>query len=106
LESSFSGRSIVVAVHDQVSCDLAGEAVILSLKSGMYYGLNAIGARVWSLIQVPMTVNDLRDTLLAEYEVEPERCERELMTLLAELAAQELIEVTSSDQDDPKSGKS
>jgi Coenzyme PQQ synthesis protein D (PqqD) len=77
-----------------VSCDLSGEAVILSLKSGMYYGLNAVGARVWSLIQVPMTVDDLRAALLQEYDVEPQRCERELLTLLEELAAQGLIEVT------------
>lgn len=83
----------MVAAKNQVSCDLAGEAVILHLNSGTYYGLNAVGARIWSLVQAPMTVNDLRDALLQEYDVGPERCERELLTLLEELAAQGLIEV-------------
>jgi hypothetical protein len=94
LESIVSGRSTVVAIKDQVSCDLAGEAVILSLKSGMYYGLNAVGATIWSLIQAPMTISALEEALLQEYDVEPERCARDLLAILEELAAQGLIEVT------------
>jgi Coenzyme PQQ synthesis protein D (PqqD) len=93
VERMVPGDSIVVAAKDQVSCDLAGEAVILHLKSGMYYGLNTVGARIWDLIQAPMTVDALRDTLLQEYNVEPQLCERELLTLLEELAVQGLVEV-------------
>lgn len=95
MERIISGCSIVVSVKDQVFCDLAGEAVILNLKSGVYYGLDAVGARIWNLIQVPMTVDDIRDALLKEYDVEPGRCERDLLALLQELAAKGLIEVSS-----------
>jgi hypothetical protein len=35
-EHTFSGSSIVVAAKDQVSADLAGEAVVLNLESGVY----------------------------------------------------------------------
>lgn len=93
MESTVSGHSIVVAAKDQVSCDLAGEEVILSLKDGMYYGLNPVGARIWQLIQEPKTVNELRDVILSEYEVEPDLCERDVLALLRELAAKRLIEV-------------
>jgi hypothetical protein len=34
--------SIVCAIADQVSCDLDGEAAILNLKSGTYYGLDPV----------------------------------------------------------------
>jgi hypothetical protein len=87
------GSSIVVAAEDQVSCDLAGEAAILSIRSGKYHGLNAVGSRIWNLVQKPMSVNDIRDALLEEYDVEPERCERDLVALLQELAANGLIEI-------------
>lgn len=87
------GYSSIVAAKEQVSSDLAGEAVILNLKSGKYYGLNAVGARIWNLIQEPRTLNDIRNVILEEYEVEPERCDRELLILLQELAAEGLIEV-------------
>ena len=93
LKQRISPASIVVAVRDQVSADLAGEAAILNLKSGVYYGLNAVGARIWSLIQEPKTVKDIRDTILNEYDVDPERCESDLLQLLQQLAAEGLIEV-------------
>jgi Coenzyme PQQ synthesis protein D (PqqD) len=88
-----SGCSTVVAAEGQISCDLAGEAAILSLTSGVYYSLDPVGARVWNLIQRPRTVHDIRDMLLQEYDVEAERCERDLLALLRELAAEGLIEV-------------
>lgn len=93
MEASVSGRSTVVGAKDQVSCDLAGEAAILNLESGVYYGLDAVGARVWHLLQEPRTVQDIRETLLMEYEVERDRCERDLLALLQELVAAGLIEV-------------
>ena len=86
-------HSTVVAIKEQISSDLAGEAVILNLQSGIYFGLNEAGAKVWSLIQRPTSVQDLRDALLADYEVEPEVCERDLLQLLQDLQAAALIEV-------------
>jgi hypothetical protein len=88
-----SGSSTVVAAKDQVSSDLGGEVAILDLKAGVYYGLDAVGARIWSLIQEPRTVNEIRDILLEEYDVEPERCERDLLVLLRRLADEGLVEV-------------
>ena len=88
--------SIVVAVKDQVSSDLAGEVVILDLRRGMYYGLDAVGARIWALIQEPRSVEAIRDAILAEYEVEPEPCEHDLLALLGDLASAHLIEINDA----------
>jgi hypothetical protein len=88
-----SGQAIVVAAERQVSCDLADEAAILDLNSGVYFGLNAVGAHIWKLVQTPRTVNEVRDALLEEYDVAPERCERDLFALLQELITHGLIEV-------------
>ena len=93
MERRVCHRSIVVAAAGQVSCDLAGEAVILDIQPGIYYGLNAIGARIWQLIQEPKSVDEVRNALIKEYEVEPDRCERDLLALLQELATKGLIEV-------------
>ncbi len=83
----------VVAARDQVSCDVGGEAAILQLASGVYYSLDAVGSRIWALVQSPRSVREIRDTLLAEYDVPAERCERDLLGLLQALAAEQLIEV-------------
>jgi len=62
---------VVVAVRDQVSCDLEDEAALLNLKSGVYYGLNTVGARIWALVRASITVRDILETVVAEYEAEP-----------------------------------
>ena len=88
-----SGYSIVQCGEDQVSCDLNGEAAILQLSSGLYFGLNEVGARVWELITDPIRVNDLKDVLLGEFEIDEATCEADLFELLVEMAEAGLIEV-------------
>ena len=87
-----SGGSMVVVSQDQVSCELGGEAAILNLKAGVYYGLNEVGARIWKLIQEPKRVSEIRDTILEEYEVEPDQCEVDVIVLLQDLLDNGLIE--------------
>jgi hypothetical protein len=86
----------VVASKEQASADLGDEAAILNLKDGVYYGLDPVGARIWKLIQTPQTVRALRDTLLAEYDVDADRCERDLIALLQQLAQCQLIDIVDN----------
>jgi hypothetical protein len=88
-----STQSVVVASTDQVSCPLGEESAILNLKNSVYYGLDPVGARVWTLLKEAKSVSALRDTLLDEYDVEAERCERDLLELLEKMRGEGLIEV-------------
>jgi hypothetical protein len=90
---TISDRSTIVVTKEQVSCDLSGEAAILNLKSSVYFGLNTVGASIWKLIQEPKKVSEIRDAILKEYDVEPDRCEVDLLALLQELLEKKLIEV-------------
>jgi hypothetical protein len=45
------------------------------------------------MIKQPRSVSELRDAILREFEVEPEKCESELLDLLRELRECGLIEV-------------
>jgi hypothetical protein len=93
MDASLSVQSVVVAAPEQVSCPLGNESAILNLKNSVYYGLDAVGARVWTLLQKPQTIGELRDALLGEYDVEAERCERDLLDLLEKMRGEGLIEV-------------
>jgi hypothetical protein len=87
--------TIVVASKENVSCALGEEAAILHMRSGMYYGLDPVGAHVWKLLAQPRSVRDLQAAILEEYEVEPEKCESDLLMLLERLRAEGLIEIRS-----------
>ena len=71
--------------------DLGGEYVILDLAAGLYYGLDEIGSRVWALIQNPLTVDAIRDRIVAEFDVDADCCQEDLIRLLEQLAAANLI---------------
>lgn len=85
--------TIVVVPGQVVWRNVNEETVILDLGAGMYFSLRGVGARIWELIQQPRTVADLCDTLVQEYEVSVEECERDLRGLFEDLAGRGLIEV-------------
>lgn len=85
--------SIVVSAQDQVSTNLEGQLVVLNLKSGTYYGLKAVGARIWELIQQPVSVSTVCAQIQDEYEVSPELCQKDVVSLLGTLEQSGLVEV-------------
>jgi hypothetical protein len=93
MDPSLSRQSVVVASKNHVSCELHGETALLHLKTGVYYGLNPVGARIWSLIQQPRRVEEIRDALSQEYQVEAEPCEQDVIALLEKLLAEGLVEL-------------
>jgi hypothetical protein len=86
-------ESIVHVQPDQVSCQLGDEHVILGLNAGVYFGLNPLGSFVWKTITDAKPVRDIRDAVLARYDVTPERCEQDLFDLLSRLSAERLVEI-------------
>jgi hypothetical protein len=87
-------ESIVGASAEQLSCEMSGEAVILNLKDCCYYGLDPVGASVWrALLNGPASVAELRDRILAEFDVTPEQCEADLLQLLEEMRRTGLLEI-------------
>jgi hypothetical protein len=90
---TLSKQSVVTVAKDQVSCNLGDEAAILNMKDGIYYGLDPVGAQVWKLLQTPRKIADIHEVLLQEYDVEPERCQSDLLALLEDLLGAGLIEV-------------
>ena len=90
---TLSGESVVVAATEQIASDLAGQEIILNLKSGVYYGLNSVGTRIWNLLQQPRSVREIRDALVARYDVDRERAENDLIALLQKLIDAGLVQV-------------
>lgn len=85
--------SRVRPTRDQVSTGVEEDVVILSLEDSVYYGLNEVGARIWSLMSEPRFVSEIVDTVLVEYEVDREDCEADVLAIIRDLLARGLVEV-------------
>lgn len=73
--------------------ELEGEAVLLELTSGTYFGLDPVGTRIWQLLQEDVHLGGLHDVLCQEFEVSPERLREDLLEFVARLLEKELVEV-------------
>jgi hypothetical protein len=80
------------AVHPSVLCrELSGETVLLNLESGVYYGLDAVGTRVWQLLVQGHTISHICETMLDEYDVAPDVLRDDVMRLVSELRERGII---------------
>ncbi len=69
---------------------LEGEAVLLDLETSKYFGLNAVAARFWELAEAQVALSDVRSRLLDEYDVTEADLDRDLASLVQELASRGL----------------
>lgn len=76
---------------DAVFRDLDGEAVILDLASGTYYGLNEVGTRIWILLAEGRDAEGIAAELTAEYEVGIEDARHHVRALVSDLLERKLI---------------
>ena len=82
---------VVVTRPGVLSADVNGEVVLLDASSGTYYGLNEVGARVWTLLGEKMSLGDVRDRLVQEFEVDPQTAWVDLIGLVGDLSGAALV---------------
>jgi hypothetical protein len=87
-----SGQRLRVP-DDVIHRDLDGEAVILNLKTGTYFGLDAVGTRMWMLIGELGEHDKVLEALLAEFDVDDQRLRGDFDGLVAQLVDHGLLEL-------------
>ena len=76
-----------------LEANLGDELVALDAEGGNCFGFNSVATFVWRQLASPKTFAELRDRLVAEYEVTAEQCAQELQELLDGLIEKRLIRV-------------
>ncbi len=71
--------------------DLDGEAVVLHLDTGQYYGLNSTGTQMWALLSEHQSVERVYEALKESYEVSEELLLRDLLAFVQELTSRDLL---------------
>src|SRR5262245_43664146 len=87
-------ESSIVVPDDVLFRKLGEEAVLLNLKTGMYFGLDPVGTRIWQLIVEHGTLTRVLDSMLTEYEVSRPVLEKDILDLCGQLCARGLGEIS------------
>jgi len=85
--------SMVKINADTLHVELDGEIVILGLGTEQYYGLSAVGAQIWRLIQHDMTLEEVQQALQEEYDVPPAVLWQDLVQIVGTLVEERLVSV-------------
>ncbi len=94
LDNEANIRRRYKAVDEHLYSDLKGEAVILNLVNGRYYGLNSVGVVIWKSLREPATIGDIEAAVMKEFDVDPATCRRESTDFLEKMVEEHLIEIT------------
>lgn len=87
---------------DVVFRALGDEAVMLNLASGVYFGLNSVGTRIWQLISEHGSTEKAIEALLAEYEVDEGRLRRDVDDLIRQLSEKGLVKTDAEEPSPPE----
>ena len=77
--------------------EIDGEAVVLHLADGHYFGLDETGTRMWSALVAEGSLAAARGRLLGEYEVGEEELTRDLIEFTGQLVESRVLIVEAAD---------
>lgn len=74
-----------------IEAEAGGETVMMNLELGKYFGLNAVASYIWSLIDQPRTIAELREAVCSEFAVSPDQCEQDVIAFVPTLIDRGLV---------------
>ena len=85
--------STVKISPEVLSQEVDGETVLLDMKGECYFGLDAIGTRIWQELKDGREPKSVVSVLLEEFDVDRETLEADLKRLIGELSEAGLVAV-------------
>ncbi len=92
-EPTISSKHLIVRGKENIVSDMGGEKVMLSVRNGRYYNLGEIGGKIWDNIEAPVSVDQVVDKLVSEYDVAQIKCKEEVVSFLELLLEEGLIHI-------------
>jgi len=91
---TYPSEARITCPPEVLSRVLDGEAVLLHLGSGVYFGMNEVATFAWEKMTKGTTYGEIRDALLAEFDVTREALEADLERFVGALVEKKLVQVS------------
>jgi len=96
-ETTIPQHARIALNPEHLAAELDGDLVIMSIETGTYYGLDAVGVCVWKLIERPRTFEAVLEGVLERFEVPPEVAKKDLTAFLREMQAEGIVSIITAD---------
>lgn len=79
-----------------MSRKIAGEYILVPIRQSAgdldsIYTMNAVGGRIWELLDGQRSVSDLKDIIVEEFDVSLEEAEEDIKTFLDQLMSMNVV---------------
>jgi hypothetical protein len=91
--TDLSLASRVTLSGDVLFQELHGDAVLLDMRTGVYFGLDKVGTRIWNLLDEHKVLSDVVRVMTDEFDVDGQRCSDDVLALVTRLREQGLLSV-------------
>jgi hypothetical protein len=86
-------QDVIKISPEVVFRDLDGEAVLLNLQSGVYFGLNETGTQIWNILSENGRLEEVYSRILNDFSVEPDLAKSDLLMLTEQLVEKGLVTI-------------
>lgn len=91
--STFTPDIVLVRCDQFLGNQVEQELVMIDIESGRYFGLNSVAADIWERLATPVSIADLCADLQQRYEVDAARCDRDVVSLLLQMRANDMVRI-------------
>jgi len=83
----------LVRQEDVLASIVEGELVMMNIQSDSFYGANAVGTRIWELLEQPLTVAQLCSLLQEEFDVDAQTCQQDVLPFIQKIIDEKLVRI-------------
>lgn len=84
--------TVVVKNKELLETTVDDETILLSIAHSKYYGMDPVASRIWSLLQDPISIKEIIVTLLTEFDVSEDECEKDVFEFLENLVEEKMLD--------------
>jgi hypothetical protein len=93
---TYSVTTEVVATPRHLSAEVGDDVMVLDLDAGIYFGIEGAGQVVWRMLQNPTLISAIVDGVVAEFDVDRDKAQADIIAFIEALTVSGLVEVRES----------
>lgn len=86
-------ETVIRRVDATLTSLLGNGTVVMNMDDASYHELNLTGTRLWALLDEPIVVSELCNTLTTEFAVSEEQCLQDIYRFVENAMTQDLVEI-------------
>ncbi|HBY01513.1 MAG TPA: lasso peptide biosynthesis PqqD family chaperone [Rikenellaceae bacterium] len=89
-------KNVITQTKNILSSNIDGETIILSVIHSKYFCMDSIATDIWSFMIEPISIEDVVNKLIKDYNIDASHCTVEVLAFLEILLEKNLIEVVDA----------